>query len=143
MDCSPTVAAEGRSNDPGVAKARGGRACAAGTSIQAMTRFLLTWLAFATFPLGAPRSGSGAELQAGGESSRPVPQLEVSSRDVLARIESRSVDLRPTHTPPLASVGAARLHLRPVQAERLAQRPIRIGPLFRSFLLPEARAPPA
>jgi len=108
-----------------------------------MTRFLLTWLAFATLPLGAPRSGSRAELQAGGESTRPVPQLEVSSRDVLARLEPRSGDLRLTHTPPPASAEAARLHLQPSHGELPALQPVRSGPLSRSFRLPEARAPPA
>lgn len=108
-----------------------------------MTRFLLTWIAFATLPLGAPRSGSGAELRSGSESTRPVPQLEVSSRDVLARTESRSGDLRPTHAPPLAAAGAVPLHIRPAFGGLLARRPVWSGPLSVSFRLPEARAPPA
>jgi len=108
-----------------------------------MTRFLLTWIAVATLPLGASRSGSGAELRSASESTRPVPQLEVSSRDVLARTESRSGDLRPIHTPPLASAGAVPLHIRPAFGGLLARRAVRSGPLSVSFRLPEARAPPA
>jgi hypothetical protein len=108
-----------------------------------MTRLLLTWLAFATLPLGAPRSGSGAELRSGGESTRPVPQLELSSREVLARIESGSEDLRPTHTPPLVTSGAARLHLGPSLGRLPTLQSFRSGPVSLAFLLPEARAPPA
>ena len=108
-----------------------------------MTRFLLTWIAFATLPLGVSRGGSAAELRAGGESTRPVPQLEACSSEVLARTESGSTDLRPTHVPPLASTGAAPLDLQPSRGEPLAQEPGRSGPPSRAFLLPEARAPPA
>jgi hypothetical protein len=108
-----------------------------------MTRLLLTWIAFAILPLGVPPGGGAAELRSGGESTRPVPQLEVHSSDVLARSESRWADLRPTHIPPLASIGAARLDLQPSRGEPLAQEPGRSGPASRTFLLPEARAPPA
>ena len=108
-----------------------------------MTRFLLTWIALATLPLGASRGGSAAELRSGGESTRPLQQLEVPSSDVLVRSEFRWADLRPTHGPPLASIGAARLDLQPSHGEPLAEEPARSGAPSRSFLLPEARAPPA
>lgn len=135
----PTTLARRR----GEAKARGGRTGAPATSIHPMTRFLLTWLAFATLPLGAPRSGSGAELRPGGESTRPVRQIEAASKDVLARLESRSDDLRPTHAPPLASTGATWLDTQPALGGLPARQPVRSGPLSRIGLLPEARAPPA
>jgi hypothetical protein len=108
-----------------------------------MTRFLLTWIAFATLPLGVSRGGSGAELRASGESTRPALQLEAYSIGVLARTESGSAYHLPTHVPPLASPGAARLDLQPSHGEPLAQEPGRSGPPSRVFLLPEARAPPA
>ncbi len=128
---------------PGSRVAQGGRTRSDPTSLHTMTRFLLTWIAFATLPLGVSRGGSAAELRAGGESTRPVLQLEACSSDVLARTESGSTDLRPTHIPPLASSGAARLDLKPISVGPLAQEPGRSGPPSRVFLLPEARAPPA